>query len=95
MMFSQKINIKEIKISKNSMDMVKVQNRCKKIFQIKGLKMRIIINIKDGFKMKTFDKIIIDNNHMKIDTKTSTKVREEAIILMHKDSHRNLPEMVK
>jgi len=50
MIFFHKNNIKEIKMSKNSMDIVR--NKCKEIILMIDLKTKIIINIKDGLKMK-------------------------------------------
>jgi len=64
-----KTNTNETKISKNSMDTV--QNNYKEATQTKDLKMKTFI--KDGFKTMISDKIITDNNNMKIREETFTK----------------------
>jgi len=70
MISTLKTNTNETKIFKNSMDIV--QNNCKEVIQTKDLKMKTLI--KDGFKMKTSDKIITDINNMII--------QEEAFTIM-------------
>jgi len=62
-------NTNETKISKNSMDTV--QNNYKEVTQTKDLKMKTFI--KDGFKTMISDKIITDNNNMKIREEAFTK----------------------
>ena len=60
-----------------------VPNRFKGIIQMIDIRIQIVINTKDGLKMKIFAKIITDN----------MKTREEAIIWMH--FLQNLQAMVK